>query len=94
MITDQGTIDTEHIVNAAGLWAQEVGAMAGIYLPLQPMKHQYLVRDEISEIVERESEHPHVMDPAGEIYLRKEGRGICIGFYEQNCRPWSVNGTP
>ena len=39
-------------------------------------------------------EHPHVMDPAGESYLRQEGRGLCIGFYEQPCRPWAVGGTP
>jgi len=38
-------------------------------------------------------EHPHVMDPAGESYLRQEGRGLCIGFYEQPCRPWAVDGT-
>ena len=40
------------------------------------------------------SELPHVMDPEGESYLRQEGRGICIGFYEQHCDPWAVNGTP
>ncbi|NNK15787.1 MAG: FAD-dependent oxidoreductase, partial [Sulfitobacter sp.] len=41
-----------------------------------------------------DGEHPHVMDPAGESYLRQEGRGLCIGFYEQTCRPWAVDGTP
>ena len=50
--------------------------------------------DDIPEIYGRDSEHPHVMDPAGESYLRQEGRGLCIGFYEQRCRPWAVNGTP
>lgn len=93
VVTDKGTIHTEHVVNAGGLWAREVGAMAGIYFPLHPMEHQYLVTDDLPEIYERDSEHPHVMDPAGESYLRQEGRGLCIGFYEQNCRPWAVNGT-
>ncbi|KIC48987.1 FAD-dependent oxidoreductase [Tateyamaria sp. ANG-S1] len=94
VVTDKGTIHTEHVVNAGGLWAREVGAMAGIYLPLHPMEHQYIVTDDIPDIYNRDAEHPHVMDPAGESYLRQEGRGLCIGFYEQPCRPWAVDGTP
>ena len=97
VVTEKGSIHAEHVVNAAGLWAREVGAMAGVYLPLHPMEHQYLVTGEVPEIVEildAGGEHPHVMDPAGESYLRQEGRGLCIGFYEQTCRPWAVDGTP
>jgi dimethylglycine dehydrogenase len=97
VVTDKGTIHAEHIVNAGGLWAREVGAMAGVYLPLHPMEHQYLVTDEvplIKEMMADGREHPHVMDPAGESYLRQEGMGLCIGFYEQTCRPWAVGGTP
>ena len=94
VVTEKGTIHAEHIVNAGGLWAREVGAMAGVYLPLHPMEHQYIVTDDIAEIYNREHEHPHVMDPAGESYLRQEGRGLCIGFYEQPCKPWAVDGTP
>jgi len=94
VVTDKGTIIAEHLINAAGLWAREVGAMAGVYLPLHPMEHQYLVTEETPEIYERDREHPHVMDPGGESYLRQEGRGLCIGFYEQAARPWAVDGTP
>jgi len=94
VVTDKGTINAEHVVNAGGLWAREVGAMAGIYFPLHPMEHQYIVTDDIPEIYERDTEHAHVMDPAGESYLRQEGRGLCIGFYEQRARPWAVDGTP
>lgn len=97
VITDKGTIHTEHLINAGGLWAREVGAMAGIYFPLHPMEHQYLVTEDVPLIVEMMKdgiEHPHVMDPAGESYLRQEGKGLCIGFYEQTCRPWAVDGTP
>jgi len=94
VVTDKGTIIAEHIVNAGGLWAREVGAMAGVYTPLLPMEHQYIVTEDLPEIYERSEEHPHVMDPGGESYLRQEGRGLCIGFYEQPCKPWSVDGTP
>ena len=97
VVTDRGTITCEHVVNAGGLWAREVGAMAGVYLPLHPMEHQYLVTDDVPLIKEMMAdgiEHPHVMDPSGESYLRQEGMGLCIGFYEQPCRPWAVDGTP
>ncbi|MFZ5708525.1 MAG: GcvT family protein [Pseudomonadota bacterium] len=97
VVTEKGTIRAEHVVNAGGLWAREVGAMAGIYLPLLPMAHQYLVTDDIPEIMDilaSGREFPHVMDPGGESYLRQEGRGLCIGFYEKPCEPWSVDGTP
>ena len=96
VVTDKGTIHAEHVVNAGGLWAREVGAMAGVYFPLHPMEHQYIVTDEVPLIRDMMAdgiEHPHVMDPAGESYLRQEGRGLCIGFYEQPCRPWAVDGT-
>jgi dimethylglycine dehydrogenase len=94
VVTEKGTVHAEHVVNAGGLWAREVGAMAGVYFPLHPMEHQYIVTDDLPEIYGRDTEHPHVMDPAGESYLRQEGRGLCIGFYEQPCRPWAVDGTP
>ncbi len=94
VVTEKGTIHAEHVVNAGGLWAREVAAMAGIYLPLLPMAHQYLVTDDIPEIYNRSKEFPHVVDPGGESYLRQEGRGLCIGFYEKKCEPWSVDRTP
>ena len=96
VVTDKGTIHAEHVVNAGGLWAREVGALAGVYFQLHTMEHQYIVTDEVPLIRDMMAdgiEHPHVMDPAGESYLRQEGRGLCIGFYEQPCRPWAVDGT-
>ena len=94
LVTEQGTIVAEHVVNAGGLWAREVAAMAGVYLPLVPMAHQYLVTEDVPEIANRDAEIPHVMDPGGESYLRQEGKGFVIGFYEQPCEPWAVDGTP
>ncbi len=93
VVTEQGTVVAEQLVNAAGLWAREVAAMAGVYLPLHPMEHQYFATADIPEVFERDGELPHVMDPGGESYLRQEGRGLVIGFYEQDCVPWAVDGT-
>ena len=94
VVTAQGTVNAEHVVNAAGLWAREVGEIAGVYLPCHPMEHQYLVTDDLPEVYERDAELPHCMDPAGESYLRQEGRGLVIGMYEQGCELWAVEGTP
>jgi dimethylglycine dehydrogenase len=94
VVTEQGTVRAEHVVNAGGLWAREVGEMAGIYLPLQAMEHQYLVSDDIPEVYNLETELAHVMDPGGESYFRQEGRGLVIGIYEQDCDAWSVDSTP
>jgi dimethylglycine dehydrogenase len=94
LITEQGDLIAEHVVNAAGLWAREVGEMAGVYLPLHPMEHQYLATEKIDEVINHGAELPHVMDPEGESYLRQEGQGLVIGFYEQQCDPWAVDGTP
>ena len=94
VVTVQGTVNAEHVVNAAGLWAREVGAMAGVHLPCHPMEHQYLVTGDLPEVCERDTELPHCMDPAGESYLRQEGRGLVIGMYEQRCELWAVDGTP
>ncbi len=93
VVTKEGTVNAEYVVNAGGLWAREVAAMAGVYLPLHPMEHQYLVTDDIPEIYESDHEHPHIMDPSGETYLRQEGRGLVLGIYEQACDPWAVDGT-
>ncbi len=94
VVTREGTINAEHVVNAAGLWAREVGALAGVYIPCHPMEHQYLVTDDIPEVFEHPTELPHIMDPEGESYLRQEGRGLVLGIYEQDCELWAVDGTP
>ncbi|MCH7795990.1 MAG: FAD-dependent oxidoreductase, partial [Proteobacteria bacterium] len=93
VVTEQGTVHAEQVVNAAGLWAREVGEMAGVTHPLHAMEHQYLVTADIPEVYERATELPHVIDPGGESYLRQEGRGLVIGFYEQACALWAVDGT-
>jgi len=94
VITDKGNIVAEHVVNAAGLWAREVGRMAGLTLPVLAMEHQYLVTGEIPEVVASPTEMLHVIDFEGEIYMRQEGRGMLIGTYEKAGVPWAERETP
>ena len=94
VITDQGEIICEHVVNAAGLWAREVGHMAGIELPVLAMEHMYIVTEDIPEVVAFGRELLPTTDYSGEIYLRQEGKGVLMGTYEQDCRVWSPEVTP
>ncbi len=92
--TDKGSIVAEHVVNAGGLWAREVGRMVGLELPILAMQHHYVITDEIPEVVQSEKEVLHIVDFEGEIYMRQEGRGMLMGTYEQACAPWSERTTP
>lgn len=92
VVTNQGNLIAEHVVNCGGLWAREVGRMVGLELPVLAMEHQYLITDDIAGLPEREL--PGVIDFEGEIYLRQERQGILLGTYERNCEPWSPKLTP
>jgi dimethylglycine dehydrogenase len=96
--TNKGTIHAEHVVNAGGLWAREVGRMVGIELPVLAFEHMYLLTDDMPEIVEYRNKHgkelPMSVDFAGESYFRQEGDSMLLGSYEYNCVPWSPKQTP
>ena len=92
--TEKGEIRTRWVVNAAGLWAREVAAMAGIELPLIPTEHQYLVTETIPDIAALDRRLPSVADRDGEYYLRQEGKGLLVGAYERDMRFWAEDGTP
>ena len=94
VVTAQGTVVAEHVVNAAGLWAREVAALAGIRLPLMPVEHHYLVTEPIPEIEAMSRELPLIGDADAEFYMRQEGQGLLLGVYESPCTHWSVDGTP
>jgi dimethylglycine dehydrogenase len=98
VITNKGTIVAEHVVNCGGLWAREVGRMAGIELPVLAMEHMYLVTDEMPEVVAfnkaRGHELPHAIDFKAEIYMRQENKGMVLGTYEKACVPWQPRATP
>jgi dimethylglycine dehydrogenase len=91
-------IHAEHVVNAGGLWAREVGRFVGIELPVLAMEHHYLLTEnmkEVSDYVARTGhEMPMALDFSGEIYIRQEGGAMLLGTYEQDCRPWSPRETP
>ena len=92
--TPEGSIRAEHVVNAAGLWAREVGAMAGVRLPLMPVEHQYMVTEAIPEIAGMDRELGNISDAEGNWYCRQEGQGLLLGAYEARCTLWAEAGTP
>lgn len=98
VVTEQGTIHAEHVVNAGGLWAREVGRMVGLELPVLAMEHMYLLTEDMPEVEEINratgKEVLHVVDFGGEIYLRQERKGMLMGTYEKACVPWSPKETP
>jgi dimethylglycine dehydrogenase len=99
VITDRDhIIHAEHVVNAGGLWAREVGRMVGLELPVLAMEHHYLLTEPMPEVIayneQTGRELPHMIDFAGEIYARQEGQSILLGTYEQDNRPWSPKETP
>ena len=98
VITNQGEIVAEHIVNCGGLWAREIGRMVGLELPVLAMEHMYLITEDMPEVADFNKssgrEMLHCVDFDGEIYLRQERGGMLMGTYEKDCRPWSPITTP
>ncbi|MEP7092354.1 MAG: FAD-dependent oxidoreductase, partial [Nocardioidaceae bacterium] len=94
VVTEHGTITADHVVNAGGLWARNVGRMAGVDLPVTPLEHHYLVTETIPEVAELDGELPMMMDLEGFTYLRQEGQGLLLGVYELHPRHWHVEGAP
>jgi dimethylglycine dehydrogenase len=94
VVTEQGTIIAEHVVNAGGLWAKQLGRMAGVDLPVTPMEHHYFVTEDIPEIAALDREIGIAVDLDGFSYLRQERKGVLLGVYEQNPKHWNMDGAP
>jgi dimethylglycine dehydrogenase len=98
VVTEHGTVEAEHVVNAGGLWAREVGRMVGLELPVLAMEHMYLLTEPMPEVAEFRArtgrEMVGVLDLPGEIYSRQERGGVLLGTYERDCRPWSPRAAP
>jgi dimethylglycine dehydrogenase len=92
--TPKGEIRCEHVVNAAGTWARELGEMVGLRLPIVSCEHQYLVTENVPEVEALDFEFPLLRDPVASYYLRQEGKGMLLGPYETPCHVWGVDGIP
>ncbi len=91
VLTSRGHLSCEVIVNCAGQWARQVGAMAGVDVPLVSVQHQYLITDAIPGI---ERGLPTLRDPDRLTYYKEDVGGLVMGGYEPNPRPWALDGFP
>ncbi len=91
VVTDKGTIKTEIVVNAAGMWGREVGKMVGLSLPVIPMAHLYIMTKPIEGVT---SKFPNLRDPDLLVYWREEVGGFITGGYERQPATFGMNGIP
>ncbi len=89
--TTQGEVLCEKVVNCAGQWARQVGAMAGIEVPLQPIKHQYIVTETLPGL---STDAPTIRDPDRRTYFKEEVGGLVMGGYEPDPQPWTMGDVP
>ena len=94
VITDQGTIRAEVVVNAAGMWAPVISAMVGACSPVIAMERQYFVTEPLPSLAELDRELPVLRDPDGTFYLRQETDALLVGPYERAPRFWAVDSPP
>ena len=88
VVTDHGAIEADVVVNAGGIWAHELGRLAGVEIPVVPMEHQYLITRPIDGV---RADFPTLRDPDNLVYVREEVGGLVVGGYERNPDPWHVS---
>ena len=91
VLTDQGRIETEIVVNAAGMWARQLGALNDVCIPLQAAEHYYLITDAVPGM---DKDLAVIEDPESYGYYRPEGDGMLVGLFEPVGAPWSLDGVP
>jgi 4-methylaminobutanoate oxidase (formaldehyde-forming) len=89
--TARGDVEAEFVVNCAGMWARQLGELAGVSIPLQAAEHYYLLTEPIEGV---DGAWPVLEDPANYGYYREEGGGLMLGLFEPVCAPWNVGGVP
>jgi heterotetrameric sarcosine oxidase gamma subunit len=89
--TARGDVEAEYVVNCAGMWARQLGELAGVNVPLQAAEHYYLLTEPIDGV---DGNWPVLEDPASYGYYREEGGGLMLGLFEPVCAPWKVDGVP
>ena len=87
--TDRGDVECEHVVNCAGMWARQVGALAGARLPIVPLEHHYVVTEAIDSVSNLEKELPVLRDPEASFYVRGENDSLLVGPFEFTPKSWS-----
>ncbi|WP_306146796.1 MULTISPECIES: FAD-dependent oxidoreductase [unclassified Roseibium] len=90
--TVHGDIDCDIVVNAGGYRVNEIGAMMGVHHPVASMEHQYFLTEEIQAIKEAGHRMPLLRCPISDYYCRQEKNGLLVGFYEQDCKTWGMDG--
>ena len=90
--TEKGAILCETLVNAGGYRCNEVAAMMEVELPVASMEHQYLLTEPIPEIEALDVRVPLIRCPTDDFYSRQEKNGLLVGFYEQGCKTWGLDG--
>ena len=90
VVTDKGEIETEIVVNAGGMFAGEIGRLAGVNVPVIPMAHEYLITKPSGVPLDV----PTMRDPSLLVYFRGESGGLVMGGYERHPAPWSLDGIP
>ena len=90
--TEHGDIDCEIVVNACGYRVNEVGAMMGVHHPVMSMEHQYFLTEPIQKIIDAGHRMPLLRCPISDYYCRQEKQGLLVGFYEQDCKTWGMDG--
>jgi glycine/D-amino acid oxidase-like deaminating enzyme len=87
----RGDIEAEYVVNCAGMWARQLGAKAGVNIPLQSAEHYYLITEKIAGL---SAASPGARGPGSYGYFREEVGGLMVGLFEPVCAPWKVGGVP
>ncbi|MCY0899052.1 MAG: FAD-dependent oxidoreductase [Firmicutes bacterium] len=95
VVTDRGTITAEVVVNAGGMYANEIGRLAGVVIPIIPMQHQYIITTALEAVDPAVIERlPTMRDPDNLVYFRAWGHGLVIGGYERTPAPWGLDVIP
>jgi dimethylglycine dehydrogenase len=90
--TSKGDIDCDVVVNAGGYRVNEIGAMMNVHHPVASMEHQYFLTEDIEAIANAGHRMPLLRCPISDYYCRQEKNGLLLGFYEQDCRTWGMDG--
>lgn len=90
--TNKGDIRAEIVVNACGYRVNEVGGMMGVEHPVASMEHQYFITEDMPGVMEAGHRIPLLRCPISDYYSRQEKNGLLVGFYEQDCKTWGMDG--